>query len=556
MNFHKRVCKAACVLLLAMFLLATGLFAQNASPIKQNGEFEKSLLELLKRTPGHAGYFLQTHKPKLAALLKKNDFIEKMDSTVSFTINSGYQKELKTFKYDENGYYSNITRILYKNGVPYFGEKYDFDFRNDGQLNFFENMKLINGAWVNDSRGTYSYDPAGNLITETSEEWDTTANEWVYDYKYEYVYDSNNNLVLETNYEWAGGNWEKYDKFEYVYDSKNNMISKIKLLWQNGAWENEYKYEYTYDANNNQTELVYYYWISGAWEKASKRVSTYDANNNKISEIYYTWDALRLTWKNYYLSLYGYNSNNQTTFSNRKQWDEATSAWVDKYRNVYDYDSNYRLIHILSENYDSGNWIKNYEETYEYDQSGNLKILTHNETEKDRYLFRYNTMGMCNGVKHEKWEGDHWENSDDQLFLPWIIFSEYSSCSIGNLREIHYYASSSYGYELSVYYQGVTSVDENDTPPVKFALEQNYPNPFNPSTVINYQIPETEFVSLKVFDVLGNEVATLVNQQQAGGRYSVTFDASSVSRPVSSGIYFYRLQAGNNIRVRKMMLLK
>ncbi len=79
-----------------------------------------------------------------------------------------------------------------------------------------------------------------------------------------------------------------------------------------------------------------------------------------------------------------------------------------------------------------------------------------------------------------------------------------------------------------------------------------YPNPFNPSTTINFQLPKDGFVALKVFDIVGNEVKTLVNGYRAAGNYSVNFDASNLS----SGIYFYQIKTNNYFAVKKMMLLK
>jgi hypothetical protein len=88
--------------------------------------------------------------------------------------------------------------------------------------------------------------------------------------------------------------------------------------------------------------------------------------------------------------------------------------------------------------------------------------------------------------------------------------------------------------------------------PKAFALSQNYPNPFNPATVISYQLPVSSQITLKVYDVLGREVVTLVNEPKAAGNYTATFDASKFS----SGIYFYRLQAGSFIQTKKMVLVK
>jgi hypothetical protein len=88
--------------------------------------------------------------------------------------------------------------------------------------------------------------------------------------------------------------------------------------------------------------------------------------------------------------------------------------------------------------------------------------------------------------------------------------------------------------------------------PDKFELSQNYPNPFNPTTLIKYSLPKAGNVSLKVYNVLGKEVATLVNGYQTAGNYKVKFNA----RGLASGLYFYRLTAGDFVSVKKMMLLK
>jgi len=95
-------------------------------------------------------------------------------------------------------------------------------------------------------------------------------------------------------------------------------------------------------------------------------------------------------------------------------------------------------------------------------------------------------------------------------------------------------------------------VVEVEIAPTKFSLEQNYPNPFNPSTKISWQAPVSGWQTLKVYDVLGNEVATLVNEEKPAGNYEVEFDASNLS----SGVYFYILKAGDFIQSKKMILMK
>ncbi|MBK9097962.1 MAG: T9SS type A sorting domain-containing protein [bacterium] len=101
---------------------------------------------------------------------------------------------------------------------------------------------------------------------------------------------------------------------------------------------------------------------------------------------------------------------------------------------------------------------------------------------------------------------------------------------------------------------GATSVEEisDNVLPEQFYLAQNYPNPFNPSTKIQFRIVGSGFVSLKVFDVLGNEVATLISEEKPAGAYQFNFDASNLS----SGVYFYKLTSGNLSETRKMILLR
>jgi hypothetical protein len=122
------------------------------------------------------------------------------------------------------------------------------------------------------------------------------------------------------------------------------------------------------------------------------------------------------------------------------------------------------------------------------------------------------------------------------------------------LKQIDYDGSYEYSQEI----------EAEVKPPLVFSLEQNYPNPFNPNTTIRYTIPsvianevkQSQLVTLKVYDILGNEIAALVNEEQPAGKYEVEFDASSGFRNLTSGIYFYQLKAGTFVQTKKMILMK
>jgi len=88
--------------------------------------------------------------------------------------------------------------------------------------------------------------------------------------------------------------------------------------------------------------------------------------------------------------------------------------------------------------------------------------------------------------------------------------------------------------------------------PNEYILLQNYPNPFNPSTTIRYSIPKESFVTIKVYDIIGREITTIVNERKPAGNYSFNFNASNFS----SGVYFYRMQAGGFTETKKFILIK
>ena len=120
----------------------------------------------------------------------------------------------------------------------------------------------------------------------------------------------------------------------------------------------------------------------------------------------------------------------------------------------------------------------------------------------------------------------------------------------------HYYVCvphAAFGMKGTITVNAVTGVkDISQTIPETFNLMQNYPNPFNPSTTISFSLPSKSFVSLKIFDVIGNEIATIVNQELSAGNYTKQWNAENMS----SGVYYYQLKAGNFSETKKLVLLR
>jgi len=130
-------------------------------------------------------------------------------------------------------------------------------------------------------------------------------------------------------------------------------------------------------------------------------------------------------------------------------------------------------------------------------------------------------------------------------------FRRINGLSLNNQGKI-FTASVEYGMLIFKNYLVTKVDDENEVTPTQFSLNQNYPNPFNPSTKISYSIPSSGFVTMKIYDILGNEIALLINKEQTAGFYNVEFNATNFP----SGIYIYTLQFGNRMTSQKMILLK
>lgn len=180
-----------------------------------------------------------------------------------------------------------------------------------------------------------------------------------------------------------------------------------------------------------------------------------------------------------------------------------------------------------------------------------LTILSAKQLSANEVKVEWKTASETNnyGFEIEVGDGDYFEKSSfvkgngtttNNHFYSTIIQVNKNFNSL-RLKQIDYDGSFSYSKIIHI-----------DLIADRFILEQNYPNPFNPATYINYSIPSDEFVTIKIFNIIGKEIATLVNSYQKAGNYSVEFNASDLS----SGIYFYTISAGSYRTTKKMILSK
>ncbi|MFN3345717.1 MAG: T9SS type A sorting domain-containing protein, partial [Chloroherpetonaceae bacterium] len=182
-------------------------------------------------------------------------------------------------------------------------------------------------------------------------------------------------------------------------------------------------------------------------------------------------------------------------------------------------------------------------------QGVKLAWETASETESNGFTILRRPQGESNWTEVASYQTTNELRAQNALNGASYSYTDHTHLEVGKVYE---YQLRETGFDGQVATLQTLSLTIRFNTARAFELAQNYPNPFNPTTTIRYQIPTAQTVSLKVYDVLGKEVATLVNGRQEAGSYSVPFNASRLS----SGMYFYRLQAGEYVETRKMMLVK
>ncbi len=417
----------------------------------------------------------------------------------------------KTFEYDVN---RNQTLELTQAGWS-FGwedmEKIESEYNENGDLTMRLWQKWDHdNSWINSRRNSDAYNTEGKRTVSLTEVWDGTK--WVPSARYTNEYDVNGNRINDIIEFENGGILENWRKSGYTYDSNNNIITSSNFWWDNGAWFESYKYIYEYDSENRILSSTYLS-TSGSDSLEAKTLTMYD----------YTMELRELSVTSDYV-------NNRLVFNTRRSTDLNTNG--DR-------------IYIFSEkfNVDSLRWEN-----------------------QSRANFNYSNDGIQTSYLFEVWVDSTWVNAQRllsdidlngnntyQSMQYWdngVWVPSFSSRTIVISDKLSFWFLAE---EVFAYYGNpATAINGLYEHPTKFSIEQNYPNPFNPTTRIKYQVVSSQNVLIKVFDALGNEITTLVNEQKLSGVHEVEFNAAGLS----SGIYFYSVQTKGFFETKKMMLIK
>jgi hypothetical protein len=333
-------------------------------------------------------------------------------------------------------------------------------------------------------------------------------------------------MLSSLHEEWTNDQWVGVERATWSYDTHSKQLSNLHEVWVNGHWEILERYSYTYTANGQMLTEIHETWSTTPNEKWRSTTCTYDAIGNVIAELRERW----LNGQRDTLSIvYDYRFNrvgNMLSFTSQS-W--QTDRWINLLRDSATFDNNGHMVSCLAQIGDVDRWINSTLRTYSFDANNNLISL-----------WRY------------EWGIDSsWSPLRDDFGRPKPLY--YWGPPLYPRKETYteYYNA----YNIDYSYTTITptgSIPGPGTIPAGFALSQNYPNPFNPKTGVRFQVAGVSDVKITVYDVLGREVAVLVNERKQPGSYEVSFDGSALA----SGVYVYRLMAGQYVESRKMVLMK
>jgi hypothetical protein len=388
------------------------------------------------------------------------------------------------------------------------------EIRQSWDLNF--------DLWVNSWKSTYTYDENGNMTKELVQEW--IDDQWIDDRITTYTYDENGRETEHISQYWKDEQWNKDGKEKFIYGE--NRIEQITLFWRKHAWIDDLKFTSTYNEDGNVTEYLSQYWDVAQWSNDQKITNTYDYKGKMTESLSQTWDRFDL-WVNDWKTIYTYEESENgylimEDFYN--MWDSA--SWINWKKYTYTYDENGNRIEELRQGYYDEYWINWSKYIYNYDENGYRIEFLNQDWASDQWIndwkwtYTYDEYGNRTEILLQGWPTEQWINC-----CKWIFIYEPLSSIQENIR----------GTRINI-----------------FTLSQNYPNPFNPSTIIEFTLPKSEFVALKVYNILGEEVATLVSDKLQAGDHTYNFEGSTLA----SGVYLYRIEAGEYNKVKKMILLK
>lgn len=425
-------------------------------------------------------------------------------------------------------------------------KRFLYTYGPDGRMETERVQRITSGTWVDSLRRTWTYTATGRLKSEYDEQYLLGAFRAMSRWSIEY--NEAGDVVISLS---ERGSWvlEPHSRAVYTYAAPGRVASVTYQSWS-GSWTNDSRSTNTWSAGGVLTGYVYEQWTGGRWDTTSMTTVSYISDSLK-HETYRTRNKGDGSWRDSSMSCRAFDDAGNTHVIEEKAWTNGVLTWAmrttgtfdvrgwlmrcqteelvgnvmtptQRFTSTYDFEGN-ELVRV-GDAYDAGEWHPEWKLTSTFDGSGNILASR-------AYV----------------WGSAVWVPSTGATDVTGSMSIRVAD-ACGNSVQYSQFASLAFSYS-----EGPTDVPTaSDGGPRTFELSQNFPNPFNPSTTIRYGLPARSHVTIRVFNTLGEAVATLVHGEQDAGYHEVRFDGANLP----SGVYMCRMQSGDHAATKKLLLVR
>lgn len=465
-----------------------------------------------------------------------------------------------------------------------------------------------NGAWVNVSRTVNTYDDSDRLVEAEMELWDESAGAFEKQSRTTNTY-NNGNIAQVLVESWDGSDWQNAGQTLNSYDGDDNLVEVLEQIWTGGSWQIQTRTQNTYDGDGRLTETI----VQQFGINQSRTTNTY-SGNNLVETVEQTWDIPTNDWENESRTLYEDFDGNAFPMTVTEQiWNSNTGSWENDTRDLNTFNGT-SLTETITQVWDGSMFNDSSRTAINYDGTLIDEVVEETWDGSDwvnanRTAISYDTMDRVTAILSQSWGGSAWENEDrtrysydDILPVELTAFTATRADEAAQLRWTTASETNNAGFEVErrvghggaftqigfVEGKGTTSeaqhyrftddqvpfeavrvtyrlrqvdfdgthayspmVELNLRAPERLALHANYPNPFRSQTTIRYELPQAGPAQLAVYNILGQQVAQLLNGQQPAGRGEVMLQSA-----LPSGVYFLRLEARGKSETRQITVVK
>ncbi len=374
--------------------------------------------------------------------------------------------------------------------------------------------------WRNDERLLVWLDEAYRTLEERLQMY--VGESWQDAERFLFVYEDDHTYPVRITYqEWEGG-WQTYKVEDTTLDDAGRPVEIVVEMDDDfGTVFEREVLSYNDQGKIAQTVTYYDFWGDGSWELGDRNTWMYDDYGSLIVVLGEEWDDWFDEWWEDSRILYMYDDNFNNISRTTQYYD---GEWINSTQSLFSFDRQGNIIEWVRQMWTDSGWLSLGKTESQYERGCFLKYdavysWSANMWNRERQdLYEYDGRGLVTVKLTQVWTGTVWENAVR------YVYGEPS----------------------------VTEVSEDNYLPAHFELLQNYPNPFNPTTTIRFMIDRRDHVSLRVYDMLGREVATLVDEVLHAGEHVAVFNVGVNS----SGTYIYRLRSGDSVAARQMVLIR